>query len=484
MTSSPLFRPSPEQWQPHEYQKKAIKWLLQHACAALLLDPGLGKTSIALAAIKLLKKEGLLNRALVIAPLRVCYNVWPAEAEKWTDFTGLRVALLHGKFKEANLRSNADVYVINPEGLPWLMQSAQNGDKTDVKWFKSLHFDTLVVDELSKFKHHSTLRFKLLKPVLHTFQRRWGLTGSPAANGLMDLFGQAFVLDMGNAFGKWFSHFRMKYFYAVDHMGWEWKLQPGAEQLIYERLAPLALRMSAEDYLALPKLLEQTINVQLPDNARKIYNQMEDDLLALIEKELVTAPTSGVAAMKCRQLANGGVYMEPATPGSAPKVKEVHSAKADALVDLIGELQGQPLLVAYEFKHDRERILKAIGKGTPFIDGDVPPKKADVIIAAWNRGEIPVLLGQPAAIGHGLNLQGASNHVCWFSMIWDYEIYDQFIRRIYRQGQKADKVFVYHIVAEDTVDNAVLWGLRHKRKGQQDLFDGIKMLSRRRRAKA
>jgi SNF2 family DNA or RNA helicase len=493
-TSSSLFVRLPEPWKPHVYQKKAVKWLLEHAAAALFLDPGLGKTSITLAALKVLKQRGMIGKVLVIAPLRVCYSVWPDEVQKWKDFEDLRVVVLHGPQKEERLREKADIYVINPEGLPWLTGAeshlTQWGTKSkprpDMARWKSFHFDTLVVDELSKFKHSTTQRFRLLKPILGSFRRRWGLTGSPAANGLMDLFGQAYVLDTGRSLGQYFSHFRTDYFVPTDSHGWRWQLQYGAEERIYERLAPLVLRMAAEDYLELPDLVEQSIKVELPAGARKIYDQLEQELLAKIDGEVVTAATAGVAAMKCRQLANGGVYagnlLAPLTDQDVP-VKEVHTAKVEAVQDLIEELQGQPLLIAYEFKHDRDRLLKALGKETPFIDGDVSLKKSQPLIDAWNRGEIPVLLGQPAAIGHGLNLQGMGNHVCWFSMIWDYEVYDQFIRRVYRQGQKAKQVFVYHIIARNTTDEVVASSLRSKERGQQALFDALKRLGQQRRGR-
>lgn len=490
---SELFKPSSTPWQPHAYQKKAVKFLLEHAASALFLDPGLGKTSITLAAIKLLKQKKVLDKVLLIAPLRVCYSVWPREVEKWTDFSGIKVAVLHGPGKEAALKSDADVYVINPEGLDWLLQakktkkvSAKTGKVTtqievDLRRWKSLGFDTLVVDELSKFKHTSTNRFKALKLVLNTFRRRWGLTGSPASNGLMDLFGQCYILDQGRTLGPYITHYRMKYF-NPSHDGFSWVLREGAEDEIYERLSPLALRMAANDYLDMPALIENNIRVDLPDNVRRIYDQLEEDLITKLDEKVVVASTAAAASMKCRQVANGGIYLDPEVqalvklPKSKREWANLHTEKIDALADLIDELQGSPLLVAYDFAHDLDRLQERLGKEVPYIGGGVSAKRSAELEKAWNAGQLPVLLGHPQAMGHGLNLQEVGNHVCWHSMTWDYELYDQFIRRVLRQGNKSKKVFVHHIMAKGTIDEVILMALKSKHRGQQALFDALKKL--------
>lgn len=485
---SELFPPSSKPWQPHAYQKKAVKFLLEHAASALFLDPGLGKTSITLAAVKLLKQKKLLDKVLLIAPLRVCYSVWPKEVSKWTDFGGLKVAVLHGPRKEEALKSEADVYVINPEGLDWLLQAkktktAQGKTKVDVdlRRFKNLGFDTLVVDELSKFKHTNTNRFKGLKLVLNTFRRRWGLTGSPASNGLLDLFGQCYVLDQGRTLGPYISHYRMKYF-VPSHDGFSWNIREGAEQEIYERLSPLALRMAADDYLDMPTLIENNIRVDLPDNVMVMYNQLEEDLIAKIDAKVVVASTAAAASMKCRQVANGGLYLDPEVQAlvKLPKSKRewvnLHTEKVDALADLIDELQGSPLLVAYDFEHDLDRLREKLGQDVPYIGGGVSAKRSAELEQLWNAGKLPVLLGHPQAMAHGLNLQEMGNHVCWHSLTWDYELYDQFIRRVLRQGNKAKKVFCHHIMARGTVDEVVLAAVKSKRKGQNALFDALKKL--------
>ena len=490
---SELFRASSTPWQPHAYQKKAVKFLLEHAASALFLDPGLGKTSITLAAIKLLKQKKILDKVLLIAPLRVCYSVWPREVEKWTDFGQLKVVVLHGPDKEAKLKEDADVYVINPEGLDWLLQakktkkvSAKTGKVTttvevDLRRWKSLGFDTLVIDELSKFKHTTTNRFKALKLVLNTFRRRWGLTGSPASNGLMDLFGQCYILDQGRTLGPYITHYRMKYF-NPSHDGFSWVIREGAEEEIYERLAPLALRMAANDYLDMPALIENNIRVDLPDDVRRVYDQLEEDLIAKLDEKIVVASTAAAASIKCRQVANGGLYLDPEVQAlvKLPKSKRewvnLHHEKIDALADLIDELQGSPLLVAYDFEHDLDRLRERLGQDVPYIGGGVTAKRSAELERAWNQGHLPVLLGHPQAMGHGLNLQEVGHHVAWHSMTWDYELYDQFIRRVLRQGNKSKKVFVHHIMARGTIDEVMLTALKSKRRGQNALFDALKKL--------
>lgn len=476
-----------KRWKPHNYQKEAIQFLLEHAAAALFLDPGLGKTSITLAAIKILKKAGVLNKVLVIAPLRVCHSVWPAEVKKWRDFKQLKVVVLHGPKKNELLNQEADIYVINPEGLDWLLQvrkvktpAGKTKVSVDLRRWKSLGFDTLIIDELSRFKHPNTNRFKAMKTVLGTFSRRWGLTGSPASNGLMDLFGQCYMLDEGRTLGRYITHYRNTYF-DQGYDGFSYTLKPGADEEIYERLRPLALRMG-EELIDMPLLVENKIMVELPTKVMDIYKNLEDDLIAKIEEGIVTARTAATASMKCRQVACGGIYLDPEVeelvklPASKKEWVDLHELKLDALQELLDELQGSPLLVAYDFQHDLERIKKRFGKDVPYIGGGVSIKRAAEIEAAWNRGELKVLFGHPQAMGHGLNLQGAGHHVAWHSLPWDYELYDQFNRRVRRQGNKAQRVFIHHIVAAGTIDEVVLNTLRQKASGQQALFSALKSI--------
>jgi len=479
-TKTRRFVPSkgPKKWVPHAYQKKAVQFLLNHGAAALFLDPGLGKTSITLYAFNMLRKQKVASKALIIAPLRVCYQVWPAEVQEWEQMSGLRVAVLHGPKKEERLQEDADIYVINPEGLEWLIfGEGKKARRFDPRRWRALGFDTLVIDELTKFKNSSGSRFKALKLVLNTFSRRWGLTGTPAPNGLLDLFGQCYVLDGGNALGRFITHYRAKYFRPLDPNGWKWALQPGAAEEIYEALKPLALRMAAEDYLELPERVDLRISTELPKAAMKLYEDMEEDLLALYDKQLITAGNGGAASMKCRQICNGALYVDDdiasKVKGKKRSVLSVHDGKIDALRELIDELQGQQLLVAYEFNHDLDRLRAAFPEAA-FIGKGISPAEGKKIEDAWNRGEITLLFGQPASMGHGGNFQKSNAaHVCWFGQFWDYELYDQFIKRILRQGNKAKRVFNYHIIAKDTIDEVVYYDKIRKARNQGQLFDAL-----------
>jgi len=480
-------KPLSTPWKPHDYQKKAVKFLLEHAAAALFLDPGLGKTSITLAAIKVLKEKKILSKVLLVAPLRVCHSVWPKEITKWQDFERLKVVVLHGPRKEELLDEEADIYVINPEGIDWLLQvqksktpSGKTRVNVDMRRWKSLGFDTLVIDELSKFKHTNTNRFKSIKLILHTFSRRWGLTGSPASNGLMDLFGQCYILDQGRTLGQYVTQYRMTYF-DQGYDGFSWTLKDGADEAIYERLRPLVLRMG-DELLDMPQLVENNIKVTLPDKAAKIYTEVEDALVSKIEEGLITAKTAGAASMKCRQVANGGIYLDAEVealiklPTGKRKWVDLHEAKLDALSELVEELQGSPLLVAYDFQHDLERIKKRFGKDVPYIGGGVSTARATELEKAWNRGELPILFGHPQSMGHGLNLQECGHHIAWHSLTWDFELYDQFNRRVRRQGNKSKRVFVHHIIAEGTIDEVILMALKMKRRGQNALFSALKKM--------
>jgi SNF2 family DNA or RNA helicase len=440
-------------------------------------------------------KRQLVSKVLIIAPLRVCHLVWPKEQQKWMDFAELRVVVLHGAKKDELLKQDADIYVINPEGLDWLLDTHKTKTpkgktkvEVDLRRWRLLGFDTLIIDELSKFKHVSTNRFKALKLVLHTFGRRWGLTGSPAANGLLDLFGQCYILDQGRSLGPFITHYRSKYFETVDKEGFVWVPKPGAEEAIYERVAPLALRMAAEDYLELPELVQNVVKLDLPPDVRKVYDQLEEDLITRLDEGVVVAQNAAAASVKCRQVANGGIYLTPdleITGFKLPKVKRewvnLHTVKVDALADLIDELQGSPLLVAYDFEHDLDRLRVKLGTDLPYIGGGVSTTRSKELERLWNAGKLPVLAAHPQAIAHGLNLQELGNHVCWHSMTFDYELYDQFIRRVLRQGNKAKRVFVHHLLMRNTVDEVMLLAVKRKAKGQNALFEALQLLARHRK---
>jgi len=455
-------------WTPYPYMRQSVKFLLEHAAAGLLADPGLGKTSITLAAIKVLKQEGVFNRALVIPPLRPMYSVWPKERDKWTDFHGLSMEILHGPNKFLAFNREADIYLLNPDGLPWFLR---------IDGFKKLKADLLVVDESTKFKNTSTQRFKFLKPYIPTFKRRWILTGSPMPNGYLDLFGQMYILDLGNALSPYVTHYRAKYF-NPDFWGYNWTLKQGADKLIQNRISPLTLRLDGEKLLDLPEIVEVPIYVDLPTQARKIYDQLENEMITIVEDTEVTAVNAAAASIKCSQVANGGLFHmqdhENPTLGGRTWT-DIHTAKVEAVQDLIDELSGKSLLIAYDFEHDLARLRNALPQDTPYIGGGINAKRSEEIMQDWNANKIPILLGQPQSVAHGLNLQeGACHHVCFHSLTWNYENYDQFIRRIRRQGNTAKKVFVHLIIAKDTVDEAKLEAIRAKKKGQDSFLAALK----------
>jgi SNF2 family DNA or RNA helicase len=454
MTSTQLTSSKPH-WNPHPYQMRGIRLMLSQAAVGLFLDPGLGKTSTVLAAFKILKEKGLVKRMLIIAPLRPCYKVWPDEIEKWQNFCDLRWTILHGPGKELKLHVDADIYIINPEGLLWLLNN------------KSIpNFDVLCIDESSKFKDSTTKRFRLLKPFIPNFKRRWILTGTPVPNGLMDLFGQIYILDLGRSLGKYVTHFRNNFFQRSGYNLYDWSPRPGAFEEVVEKISPLILQLSAEEYLQMPELIYKNVTVTLPEKAMDTYRRVEEYFVSEMEGNTLVAANAAVAGVKCRQIANGAVYLEDKS------YAVVHDEKLEALESLIEELGGAPLLILYEFDHDRQRIIERIGE-VPVLGSGMSASKLDAIVDGFNRGDIPIILGHPASMGHGLNLQGSCHHIVWFGITWNLEYYDQAIARVYRQGQKNDRVFVYHLVAKDTLDEKVLRVLTAKDRSQQTLLRAL-----------
>lgn len=466
-------------WVPHPYQERAMRFELENPQSGLLLPPGMGKTSVSLAVFKVRLKKRLVRRALVIAPLRACYDVWPAEVCDWTDFNDLGVALLHGTDKERRLRSltsEHQICLVNPEGAAWLFSSRAN--------MKALGADTLVVDESSLWKSSVTVRFRALRKVLHNFTYRHILTGSPRPRNYLDLHGQVFILDRGAALGEYLTHYRNNFFFPTGFQMREWEIVPGAAEKIDKLVAPMVMRLDARDYLKLPREMEQTHRVELPPAARTEYDRIEGSLLS----NLFSAPlvSSAAARSKCCQLANGSVYLdsdpdERWRSGNRP-FKALHTAKVDAVAELVAELQGQPLLLGIGYRHDVEAIRKALGAGVPVINGATTRGQAADYIERWNKGLLPLLLGHPASMGHALNLQKFNaQHVGFFDIPDSYDLYLQFFLRVCRQGNKAAFVIKHHFVANATVDVPKMRNLRAKATGQNAFLAAMKKYSEERR---
>jgi SNF2 family DNA or RNA helicase len=446
---------------PRDYQKLGIKKMVTQACAGLLLDPGLGKTSISLAATKILRSKPIIKGVLIIAPLRVIYDVWPAEIEKWQDFKDIDYTLLHGKEKWDNLDVEADIYLINPEAVPLLVEELKLRDE----W----PFDTLIVDESTKFKAPNSKRFKALRKLIPFFRRRYILTGTITPNGLLDLFGQIYILDAGASLGPYITHYKNAFFYPSGYGNYTWLPREGAMEEISQRVAPLVLRMRAEDYLDLPPLVPTYKWLELPAPARKVYKDLEEEFMTELGDDVILAPSAAAAAMKCRQVLNGALYIN-----EEHDWKTIHDIKLDALEEFVESLAGQPLLIFYEFNHDRERIIERLGWSAI---GHQSPKEDSKVIKAFNAGLLPGVIAHPASAGHGLNLQGACAHVAWFGLTWNLEHYDQGIKRVHRQGNEAQRVIAHHFCIKDSLDEVVVKVLKAKDRTQTKFMEAVRALA-------
>ena len=438
---------------PHDYQQYAIDFIESHPTAAVLLDMGLGKTVITLTALNdLLFDHFEISRVLVIAPLRVARNTWPQEIGKWEHLNHIRYSVAVGTEKERRdaLRKQTSLYIINRENVPWLVE------KTDFT------YDAIVIDELSSFKNWSSKRFKALMKVRPLAKRVIGLTGTPSGNGLMDLFAEFKVLDMGQRLGRFITKYRQDYFVPDKRNGqvvFSYAPLPGAEERIYEKISDITISMKAADHLRMPELIESEYSVRMDEAEKKIYTEMCEQLVLQMKGDEVTAANAGVLSGKLVQMANGAVYTDDGA------TLHIHDRKLDALEDIIESMNGKPLLVAYWFRHDAERVEKRV----PCVRLDT-----DETIARWNRGEIPVALIHPASAGHGLNLQSGGSSLVWFGITWSLELYQQTVARLYRQGQHSNTVVVQHIIAEGTIDERILRALKRKDKTQTALIDGVK----------
>ena len=459
-------------YNPHDYQKKAIKFAIERSRCALWLDPGLGKTSIVYAVAKILQKRKMVRAALVVAPLNVVHNTWPRERSKWDDFHHFTLKVLHGPKKLQRLKEPADIYLINYEGLEWLAKSLNQLGMVG----KKMPFDLFVFDEASKVKNHTSKRFKLLKPWSHGWKRIIELTGTPATNGLEDVWSQLYLLDQGVALGRYWTHFVDTFFNRVGYGGYTLVPKRGSADIIYRAVAPLVMRMSAEDYLELPELSFNNILIELTDELKDRYKTIQDDLVVLLNSGDFRLPSAAAATNKCLQFANGAVYH---TDGKT--WEEIHTLKLEALDDLIEELGGKPAMIAYNYRHDIERLLEIYSKKPRYrvghIGAGMAGKIANIAVDKWNKGEYDLLFVQPQSVSHGLNMQeGPASNLIFFSMLWDLEQYMQLIKRLWRQGQE-QRVMVHHLLVRGTVDMAAKAALNFKDKQQLRLLDAIKRLN-------
>lgn len=441
-------------YNPHSYQEYAIKFIESHPISALFLDMGLGKTSITLSAINNLLFDSFeIHKVLTICPLRVAKNTWCDEIKKWDHLRNIKYSIVVGTEKEriSALNENADIYIINRENVDWLVN--KSGYKFD--------FDMIVIDELSSFKNHQSKRFKSLMKIRPKVKRIVGLTGTPSSNGLMDLFAEFKVLDLGERLGYFIGQYRNTYFKPDKTNGaivYSYKPLPNAEDSIYERISDITVSMKASEYLKMPELVVSNYKVEMSDNEKRQYDEMKKNLICEIKDGEITVSNAGSLSNKLSQFANGAVYDDE------QNIVEIHSRKLDALEDIIESMNGKPLLVAYWYKHDLQRIKKRF---------DVREIKTGKDIADWNKGKIPVALIHPASAGHGLNLQQGGSTLVWFGLTWSLELYQQTNGRLDRQGQK-NTVVIQHIVTKGSIDEQILKALERKNKTQEDLIEAVK----------
>ena len=459
----------PKTFKPHDYQREGSSFLVGNESALLFFDPGLGKTVISLSAFATLKQLGLARRALVFAPLHVIYNVWPIEVKKWNHLSHLKTCILH----DANatnrtikfLEDDADIFLLNSENAAWLIDTKLREKIAAGK------FDTLIVDEISKFKNASAKCFKALRKEADSFRFRWGLTGTPSPNSYRDLWSQVFLVDSGERLGKTQTVFNRKYCEKGGFKGKEWLLVEGSDKKIESAIQDIVLRGDAEEFLDLPDLIVNDVFVKLPPKIRKAYNDLEEDFVAELEndQEIVTDTAAGKYNL-CRQVANGGYYDE------SGEAFDVHDAKVDAVESILNELSGKPALVAYQFRHDLDRLRKRFGAKVPVINGDTTAKQVEKIVKDWNADKLPILLAQPAAMSHGLNMQyGSGRDFIFFGLTDSLETYEQAYKRILRQGVDST-VRVHRILADKTVDLVMRDRLGVKAKRQKSFLDAMKGL--------
>ena len=441
-------------YNPHEYQTYATNFILEHPVAAVLLEMGLGKSVITLTAIyELMLNRFEVQKVLVIAPLRVARDTWPAEIEKWEHLTGLTYSVAIGTESErlAALRGPAHLYLINRENVDWLI--TKSGIPFD--------FDMVVIDELSSFKSHVAKRFKSLLKVRPTVKRMVGLTGTPSSNGLMDLWAEFSLLDMGERLGRYITYYRQNFFIPDkrnQQMIFSYKPKDGAEKKIYSLISDITISMKSKDFLKMPECVMNEVIVTLSDKEQKLYDSLKQDMVLSLEENEIDAINAAALSNKLLQMSNGAVYNDD------KESLHIHDRKLDALEDLIEGTNGKPVLVAYWFKHDLEKIKDRF---------DVREIKSAKDISDWNESKIPVALIHPASAGHGLNLQAGGSTLIWFGLTWSLELYQQTNARLYRQGQDST-VVIHHILTKGTIDEDVMKALKAKEKIQDALIDSVK----------
>lgn len=446
-------------FEPHPYQTYCIDRILNNPATGLFLEMGLGKTIITLTAINELKYNRFqVNKVLIIAPKKVAEATWQKETKKWDHLGLLRIqtALGSNQQRRRALSTPADIYIINRENVQWLVEEYRNC------W----PFDMVVIDELSSFKSHQAKRFKSLTWVRQYIKRIVGLTGTPAPNGMMDLWAQVYLLDEGQRLGKFISHYRERYFNPDKRNQttiFSYALKPGAEDSINRAISDICVSTRAEDYLTMPDRVDVTVPVVLDPKAKATYERMEREMLLQVDEKTIDAGTAAALSIKLLQLGNGAVYDECKT------VVPIHDCKLEAFMETVEALNGKPALVFYSFKHDLARLQHALSKTNLVVRAYSGPQDAD----DWNAGKINILLAHPASTAFGLNLQDGGNHIIWFGLTWSLELYQQANARLHRQGQK-EKVIVHHLIAEGTRDEDVMTALAAKESVQESLMNSLK----------
>lgn len=453
-----------KEYKPHPYQAYCRDRIIDTKNIALFLEMGLGKTVITLDAINQLRYDRLcVRRVLIIAPKKVAESTWQTEATKWQGLAHLRCSTVLGSLadRKAALAKSADIYIINRENTQWLVEYYKHA------W----PFDMVVIDESSSFKNHQAKRFKALKLVRPRINRMVLLTGTPSPQSLLDLWPQVFLLDGGARLGKTITSYRNTYF-APDKRSatiiYSYKLRPGSEAAIYQRISDICISMRSADYLTLPELVYNDIPVKLDAAAQKTYDALERDMLLEIDESTITAGTAAVLTNKLLQLCNGAVYDEDG------QVIELQNCKIDALLETVEQLHGEHAVICYNFKHDKDRLLQALA-GTGLR---VAVYEGDKQMQAWNAGQLDLLLVQPASCGYGLNLQQGGHHIIWFGLTWSLELYQQTNKRLHRQGQE-HPVFVHHLIVKGGADEDVIASLQSKDQTQESLLNALRVRLRR-----